>query len=62
VHYRLDAHHRRRARSGDRAHLTFNGQEGLEATLTLIPAVRALIDALAVGFQDLEATLLSMKT
>jgi transposase len=34
VHYRLDAHHRRRARSGDRAHLTFNGQEGLEATLT----------------------------
>ena len=35
VHYRLDAHHRRRARSGDRAHLVVNGQEGLEATLTI---------------------------
>jgi hypothetical protein len=34
VHYRLDAHHRRRARSGDRAHLVPVGQEGLEATLT----------------------------
>jgi len=31
---RLDAHHRRRARSGDRAHRHTAAQEGVEATLT----------------------------
>jgi hypothetical protein len=50
VHYRLDAHHRRRARSGDRAHLLHVGQEGLEATLTPNSSLVDLLVVSEVGF------------